>query len=117
VANLLDHETKSQVLLNIQATSGDPPSYGHTQVIFVDDLNIKFRGFRDNFAFFFALKLEPNNLCAMSFVQKIKIKAKKPTRTSKTDGIIVSPSIHSYAFLNTNFSVSFFCLVYLFVPR
>jgi hypothetical protein len=34
VANLLDHETKSQVLLNIQATSGDPPSYGHTQVIY-----------------------------------------------------------------------------------
>lgn len=33
VANQLDHETKSQVLLNIQATSGDPPSYGHTQVI------------------------------------------------------------------------------------
>jgi hypothetical protein len=35
VANLLDHETKSQVLLNIQATSGDPPSYGHTQVIYL----------------------------------------------------------------------------------
>lgn len=34
VANLLDHETKSQVLLNIQATSGDPPSYGHAQVIY-----------------------------------------------------------------------------------
>lgn len=33
VANLLDHEAKAQVLLNIQATSGDPPSYGHTQVI------------------------------------------------------------------------------------
>lgn len=34
VANLLDHETKSQILLNVQATSGDPPAYGHTQVIF-----------------------------------------------------------------------------------
>lgn len=33
VANVLDHETKPQVLLNIQATSGDPPAYGHTQVI------------------------------------------------------------------------------------
>ena len=32
VGNLLDHEAKAQVLLNIQATSGDPPSYGHTQV-------------------------------------------------------------------------------------
>lgn len=32
MANLLDHEMKSQVLLNIQATSGDPPSYGQTQV-------------------------------------------------------------------------------------
>lgn len=33
IANPLDHETKSQVLLNVQATSGDPPAYGHTQVI------------------------------------------------------------------------------------
>ena len=32
IANPLDHETKPQVLLNIQATSGDPPVYGHTQV-------------------------------------------------------------------------------------
>jgi protocadherin-16/23 len=32
VANTLDHETKPQILLNIQATSGDPPAYGHTQV-------------------------------------------------------------------------------------
>jgi protocadherin-16/23 len=32
VANSLDHETKPQILLNIQATSGDPPAYGHTQV-------------------------------------------------------------------------------------
>lgn len=31
-ANFLDHEAKSNVLLNIQATSGDPPVYGHTQV-------------------------------------------------------------------------------------
>lgn len=33
IANVLDHETKPQVLLNIQATSGEPPVYGHTQVI------------------------------------------------------------------------------------
>lgn len=33
VANILDHERKSQILLNVQATSGDPPAYGHTQVI------------------------------------------------------------------------------------
>lgn len=32
IASPLDHETKVQVLLNIQATSGDPPAYGHTQV-------------------------------------------------------------------------------------
>ncbi|CAG9854997.1 unnamed protein product, partial [Phyllotreta striolata] len=36
----LDHETKSSVLLNIQATSGDPPVYGHTQVnIEIEDVN------------------------------------------------------------------------------
>lgn len=29
----LDHETRAYVLLNIQAYSGDPPVYGHTQVI------------------------------------------------------------------------------------
>uniref|UniRef100_A0A182J8X2 Cadherin domain-containing protein n=1 Tax=Anopheles atroparvus TaxID=41427 RepID=A0A182J8X2_ANOAO len=40
VANALDHETKPQVLLNIQATSGDPPAYGHTQVnIDIEDVN------------------------------------------------------------------------------
>uniref|UniRef100_A0A336LSR0 CSON015170 protein n=1 Tax=Culicoides sonorensis TaxID=179676 RepID=A0A336LSR0_CULSO len=40
VANPLDHETKPQVLLNIQATSGDPPAYGHTQVyIDIEDVN------------------------------------------------------------------------------
>ncbi|XP_045480676.1 protein dachsous isoform X2 [Harmonia axyridis] len=39
-ANFLDHETKSNVLLNIQATSGDPPVYGHTQVnIEIEDVN------------------------------------------------------------------------------
>lgn len=31
-AGNLDHETRSSILLNIQATSGDPPVYGHTQV-------------------------------------------------------------------------------------
>ncbi|XP_030383915.1 protein dachsous [Scaptodrosophila lebanonensis] len=40
VAQALDHEAKSQVLLNIQATSGEPPVYGHTQVnIEVEDVN------------------------------------------------------------------------------
>lgn len=33
ISSPLDHETKPQVLLNVQATSGDPPAYGHTQVI------------------------------------------------------------------------------------
>lgn len=33
IANSLDHETKPQILLNIQAMSGDPPAYGHTQVL------------------------------------------------------------------------------------
>lgn len=32
IASTLDHEVKPQVLLNVQATSGDPPAYGHTQV-------------------------------------------------------------------------------------
>ncbi|CRK94042.1 CLUMA_CG007566, isoform A, partial [Clunio marinus] len=49
VANLLDHETKSQVLLNIQATSGDPPSYGHTQVnIDIEDINDNYPTFESN---------------------------------------------------------------------
>ncbi|XP_055711473.1 protein dachsous [Phlebotomus papatasi] len=40
IASPLDHETKVQVLLNIQATSGDPPAYGHTQVnIDIEDVN------------------------------------------------------------------------------
>lgn len=40
IANKLDHETKSQVLLNIQAISGEPPDYAHTQVnIFIEDVN------------------------------------------------------------------------------
>nr|CAD7262840.1 unnamed protein product [Timema shepardi] len=39
-ASLLDHETRQSVLLNVLATSGDPPSYGHTQVIIViEDVN------------------------------------------------------------------------------
>jgi Cadherin domain len=28
----LDHETHPSVLLNVQAMSGDPPAYGHSQV-------------------------------------------------------------------------------------
>ncbi|KAH8282937.1 hypothetical protein KR054_010997, partial [Drosophila jambulina] len=40
IAKPLDHEAKSQVLLNIQATLGEPPVYGHTQVnIEVEDVN------------------------------------------------------------------------------
>lgn len=36
----MDHETKSQILLNVQAISGDPPDYAHTQVtIYVEDVN------------------------------------------------------------------------------
>lgn len=38
IANPLDRETKPEVLLNIQATSGDPPAYGHTQVICIENL-------------------------------------------------------------------------------
>uniref|UniRef100_A0A6P4FXR2 Protein dachsous n=1 Tax=Drosophila rhopaloa TaxID=1041015 RepID=A0A6P4FXR2_DRORH len=40
IAKPLDHEAKSQVLLNIQATLGEPPVYGHTQVnVEVEDVN------------------------------------------------------------------------------
>lgn len=40
VSGILDHEKRSAVLLNIQATSGNPPVYGHTQVnIDIDDVN------------------------------------------------------------------------------
>ncbi|XP_055921654.1 protein dachsous [Eupeodes corollae] len=40
VAKPLDHEAKPQILLNIQAKSGDPPAYGHTQVnIDIEDVN------------------------------------------------------------------------------
>lgn len=35
----LDHETRAQVLLNVQATSGEPPVYGHTQVSIVSKSN------------------------------------------------------------------------------
>ena len=31
-ASALDHEAHQSVLLNVQAMSGDPPAYGHTQV-------------------------------------------------------------------------------------
>lgn len=49
IANKLDHETKSQVLLNIQATSGDPPDYAHTQVtIYVEDVNDNAPEFESN---------------------------------------------------------------------
>lgn len=40
IANKLDHEAKSQVLLNIQAMSGEAPDYAHTQVtIYIEDVN------------------------------------------------------------------------------
>ncbi|KAK6642111.1 hypothetical protein RUM44_013834 [Polyplax serrata] len=36
----LDHETQESVLLSVQAVSGDPPTYGHTQVnILIQDVN------------------------------------------------------------------------------
>lgn len=39
-AQSLDHESRSSVLLNVQATNGDPPIYGHTQVaIDIEDVN------------------------------------------------------------------------------
>ncbi|KAB0799258.1 hypothetical protein PPYR_07138 [Photinus pyralis] len=39
-ASTLDHEMRASILLNIQATSGNPPAYGHTQVnIEVEDVN------------------------------------------------------------------------------
>jgi protocadherin-16/23 len=31
-ASALDHEAHQSVLLNVQAMTGDPPAYGHTQV-------------------------------------------------------------------------------------
>lgn len=31
----LDHETHSSLLLNVQATAGSPPAYGHAQVIWL----------------------------------------------------------------------------------
>lgn len=33
-AAALDHEAHQSVLLNVQATSGNPPAYGHTQVLY-----------------------------------------------------------------------------------
>lgn len=41
----VDHETRSYVLLNVQATSGEPPVYGHTQVskVYKYALNTKSR--------------------------------------------------------------------------
>ncbi|XP_050303550.1 protein dachsous [Anthonomus grandis grandis] len=40
VSGNLDHETRASVLLNVQATSGNPPVYGHTQVnIDINDVN------------------------------------------------------------------------------
>lgn len=47
-ASNLDHETRANVLLNIQATSGNPPAYGHTQV-------------RNILLFFFAFIIISNN--------------------------------------------------------
>ncbi|XP_017474518.1 PREDICTED: protein dachsous-like isoform X2 [Rhagoletis zephyria] len=43
IANHLDHETRAQILLNIQAMSGDPPAYGHTQRLLVVGLYVHIR--------------------------------------------------------------------------
>lgn len=49
IANKLDHETKSQVLLNVQAVSGDPPDFAHTQVmIHIEDVNDNAPEFESN---------------------------------------------------------------------
>lgn len=49
IANKLDHERKTQVLLNIQAISGDPPDYAHTQVnIYIEDVNDNAPEFESN---------------------------------------------------------------------
>ncbi|KYB28093.1 Protein dachsous-like Protein [Tribolium castaneum] len=48
-ASALDHELRSSVLLNIQATNGDPPVYGHTQVnIEIQDVNDNAPEFESN---------------------------------------------------------------------
>jgi protocadherin-16/23 len=48
-ASLLNHEIRSNVLLNIQATNGDPPVYGHTQVnIEIEDVNDNAPEFESN---------------------------------------------------------------------
>ncbi|KAF5284599.1 hypothetical protein FQR65_LT02425 [Abscondita terminalis] len=48
-ASNLDHETRANVLLNIQATSGNPPAYGHTQVnIEIEDVNDNAPEFESN---------------------------------------------------------------------
>lgn len=41
-ASNLDHEARASVLLNIQATSGHPPAYGHTQVQIYQPCNLYF---------------------------------------------------------------------------
>ncbi|XP_055386024.1 protein dachsous [Condylostylus longicornis] len=49
IANLLDHETKSQVLLNVLATFGNPSTYGHTQVnVDIEDINDNVPEFESN---------------------------------------------------------------------
>lgn len=49
IADKLDHEAKSQFLLNVQATSGDPPDYAHTQVtIYIEDVNDNAPEFESN---------------------------------------------------------------------
>lgn len=45
----LDHEVRGSVLLNVQATNGEPPSYGHTQVnIEIEDVNDNAPEFESN---------------------------------------------------------------------
>ncbi|XP_017772974.1 PREDICTED: protein dachsous [Nicrophorus vespilloides] len=48
-AATLDHEHRASILLNIQANSGDPPVYGHTQVnIEIEDVNDNTPEFESN---------------------------------------------------------------------
>jgi hypothetical protein len=47
----LDHETHPSVLLNVQAMSGDPPAYGHSQVRHMVDISATFsKTLKANFA-------------------------------------------------------------------
>lgn len=55
-AKELDHESRANVLLNVQATSGDPPVYGHTQVSFLNSFKITLNKYE--FILFFQVNIE-----------------------------------------------------------